>query len=60
MCTCEKHTHAQKYTNIHTYIIANIYILDYDPQPDVPKGKDPMAQCALEILVLNVSAIRTS
>lgn len=36
------------------------YILDFDPQPDVPTGANPMAQCAFEILVLNVSAIRTS
>lgn len=36
------------------------YILDFDPQPDVPRGMNPMAQCAFEILVLNVSAIRTS
>lgn len=36
------------------------YILDFDSQPDVPRGMNPMAQCAFEILVLNVSAIRTS
>lgn len=36
------------------------HVLDFDPQPDVPTGMNPMAQCAFEILVLNVSAIRTS
>jgi hypothetical protein len=29
-----------------------------DPQSDVPTGMNPMAQCAFEILALNVSAIR--
>ena len=29
-----------------------------DPQTDMPTGMNPMAQCAFEILALNVSAIR--
>ena len=37
-----------------------VAFFDFDPQPDVPTGVNPMAQCAFEILVLNVSAIRTS
>jgi hypothetical protein len=31
-----------------------------DPQPDVPTGINPKAQCAFEILALNVSAIRAT
>lgn len=47
-------------TMIKAYVLKKEYILDFDPQPDVPTGANPMAQCAFEILVLNVSAIRTS
>ena len=32
----------------------------YNPEPDVPKDMNPMAQCAFEILVLKISAVRTS
>ena len=31
-----------------------------DPEPDVPRDKIPMAQCAFEILVFKISAVHTS
>ena len=31
-----------------------------DPEPDVPKDVTPMAQCAFESLVFNVSAVYTN
>jgi hypothetical protein len=30
-----------------------------DPEPDVPRDKIPMAQCAFEILVFKISAVHT-
>ena len=33
---------------------------DNDPEPDVPKDVTPMAQCAFESLVFNVSAVYTN
>ena len=34
--------------------------LNNDPEPDVPKDVTPMAQCAFESLVFNVSAVYTN
>ena len=40
---------------------AVVSTLDYnDPEPDVPKDVTPMAQCAFESLVFNVSAVYTN
>lgn len=50
LCTVLRHHTFRRY----------VYFNEFDPQPDVPMGMNPMAQCAFEILVLNVSAIRTS
>ena len=35
-------------------------IVDNDPEPDVPKDVTPMAQCAFESLMFNVSAVYTN
>ena len=34
--------------------------LSNDPEPDVPKDVTPMAQCAFESLMFNVSAVYTN
>ena len=39
---------------------AGIKIKNNDPEPDVPKDVTPMAQCAFESLVFNVSAVYTN
>lgn len=35
-------------------------LLDYDPEPGVPKDVTPMAQCAFECSVFKVSAVHTT
>ena len=35
-------------------------LLFNDPEPDVPKDVTPMAQCAFESLMFNVSAVYTN
>jgi len=32
-------------------------VYDHDPQPDVPPGRNPTAQCAFETLTFKASAI---
>ena len=40
--------------------IGVLVALTNDPEPDVPKDVTPMAQCAFESLVFNVSAVYTN
>ena len=37
-----------------------LLIIYNDPEPDVPKDVTPMAQCAFESLMFNVSAVYTN
>ena len=39
---------------------AHTILSNNDPEPDVPKDVTPMAQCAFESLMFNVSAVYTN
>ena len=42
-----------------TSAMHHMYVYN-DPEPDVPKDVTPMAQCAFESLMFNVSAVYTN
>ena len=44
--------------SIHIYLLLSFAA--NDPEPDVPKDVTPMAQCAFESLMFNVSAVYTN
>jgi hypothetical protein len=56
--TGSAHSSSSKLTCIFIGKLLVSYTID--PQPDVPTGMTPKAQCAFEILALNVSAIRAT
>ena len=47
-------------TNKMNYLLCYFIVSFNDPEPDVPKDVTPMAQCAFESLVFNVSAVYTN
>ena len=59
VCTIQSSAHSRR-RKFSQFIGKLLVSYAIDPQTDVPTGMTPMAQCAFEILALNVSAIRAN
>jgi len=60
VCTIQARRIARRQSLLANFVGKLLVSYTIDPQPDVPTGMTPKAQCAFEILALNVSAIRAT